>query len=161
MLLRTLPLITGLLPIAAIHLSYVIAVNAEVLPRCIPYIHGCVSISATGRYPPASFLFKAVMMPEAAILAVYWLGNVAWLRSLSREAGETRTIGTAIGGFGVAGTIFLVLYVTFLGTSEPFYEFMRRFGVYLYFLFSVIAQIILAVQVLRLPAGSARRFSFE
>jgi hypothetical protein len=158
MLLRILPLITGLLPIIAIHLSYLIAILAGKLPLCNPYIHGCVSISATGRYPPASFLFKAAMMPEAIILAIYWLVNVAWLRALNRSAGETRAIGTAIGGFGVAGALFLILYVTFLGTQEPFYEFMRRFGVYLYFLFSVIAQIILAVKVLRLPAGICSPF---
>ena len=153
MLLRILPLIAGLLPIAAIHLSYLIAIQAAILPTCIPYIHGCVSISATGRYPPASYLFKAAMMPEAVILAIFWLGSVAWLRALHRSAGETRSVGTAIGGFGVASAFFLILYVTFLGTQEPFYEFMRRFGVYLYFLFSVIAQIMLAVNVLRMPAG--------
>lgn len=158
MLLRILPLITGLLPIAAIHLSYLIAIHTANLPSCIPYIHGCVSISATGRYPPASFLFKAVMMPEAVILAIYWLGNVAWLQALNRSAGETRTIGTAIGGFGVAGAVFLILYVTFLGTQEPFYEFMRRFGVYLFFLLSVIAQIMLAAKVLRMPAGACSPF---
>ena len=71
---------------------------------------------------------------------------------------ETRAIGTAIGGFGVASAIFLILYVTFLGTQEPFYEVMRRFGVYLYFLFSVIAQIMLAVKVLRMPAGVCSPF---
>ena len=158
MLLRILPLITGLLPIVAIHMSYMIAIHAERVADCIPYIHGCVSISATGRYPPASFLFKAVMMPEAVILAVYWLGNVAWLRALNRSAGETNNIGSAVGGFGVAGAMFLILYVTFLGSEEPFYEFMRRFGVYLYFLFSVIAQIILAVKVLQMPAGTCSAF---
>ena len=153
MLLRILPLIVGLLPLASIHLSYLIAIHAAKLPSCIPYIHGCVSISATGRYPPASYLFKAAMMPEAVILAIFWLGSVAWLRALHRSAGQTRSVGTAIGGFGVASAFFLILYVTFLGTQEPFYEFMRRFGVYLYFLFSVIAQIMLAVNVLRMPAG--------
>lgn len=158
MLLRILPLIVGLLPLASIHLSYLIAIHAAKLPSCIPYIHGCVSISATGRFPPASFLFKAAMMPEAVILAIYWLGNVAWLQALNRSAGETRAIGTAIGGFGVASAIFLILYVTFLGTQEPFYEVMRRFGVYLYFLFSVIAQIMLAVKVLRMPAGVCSPF---
>jgi heme/copper-type cytochrome/quinol oxidase subunit 1 len=52
--------------------------------------------------------------------------------------------------FGIAGAISLIVYVSFLGTAEPFYEFMRRFGVYLYFLFSVIAQLLLAVETMRL-----------
>jgi hypothetical protein len=43
------------------------------------------------------------------------------------------------------GAIALIVYVTFLGTQEPFYEFMRRFGIYFYFLGTVIAQLFLAV----------------
>jgi hypothetical protein len=53
-----------------------------------------------------------------------------------------------VGVFGVTGALFLILYVTFLGTEAPFYEFMRRYGVYMYFALSVIAQIILASKVL-------------
>lgn len=158
MLLRFLPLITGLLPVAAIHASYLIAINTANLPACMPYIDGCTSISATGRYTPASLLFKAAMMPEAALLAIYWLVNVAWLRALERSAGRTGTAGRTIGSFGVAGAMFLILYVTFLGSHEPFYEIMRRFGVYLYFVFSVIAQLLLAASVLRLPGGVCSPF---
>jgi len=146
MLLRLLPLITGLLPIIAIHLSLLIAINAGSIPACIPYIDGCVSISATGRYPPASFLFKAVMMAEAVVMIAYWLFNVAWIRSLEKPSGSQRNGGTAIGVLGTGGALFLMLYVTFLGTQEPFYEFMRRFGIYFYFSLTIIAQILLAVK---------------
>jgi hypothetical protein len=38
--------------------------------------------------------------------------------------------------------------VTFLGSELPFYEIMRRYGVYLYFALSVVAQLILAYEVL-------------
>jgi hypothetical protein len=54
--------------------------------------------------------------------------------------------GTAIGVLGTGGALFLMLYVTVLGTQEPFYEFMRRFGIYFYFALSIIAQILLAVK---------------
>ena len=148
MLLRLLPLITGFAPIFAIHASYLIAIRSGVLPACIPYIEGCISISATGRYPPSSFLFKSVMMPEAILMAVYWLFSVAWLRSLSRTAGRSDKVGTSIAVFGVAGALFLIVYVTFLGTQGPVYDFMRRFGVYLYFLFTVIAQLILVGKIM-------------
>ena len=137
----------------AIHVSYLIAIRAGVLSACIPYISGCTSISATGRYPPASFLFKSVMMPEAILMVAYWLFSVAWFRSLERSAGRAGNTGAMIGAFGVAGALFLILYVTFLGTQGPVYDFMRRFGVYLYFLFSVIAQLILAAKVLRLSSA--------
>ena len=146
MLLRILPLITGLLPIVAIHMSLLIAIDAGSIPGCIPYLDGCVSISATGRNPPANFLFKTVMMAESVVMIIYWLFNVAWLRSLQKQCGLAGNVGTAIGVLGTGGALFLMLYVTFLGTQEPFYEFMRRIGIYFYFALSIIAQILLAIK---------------
>jgi hypothetical protein len=51
---------------------------------------------------------------------------------------------------GITSALALIIYVTFLGTQAPFYEFLRRFGIYFYFLFSVLAQIMLANQLIRL-----------
>jgi hypothetical protein len=93
------------------------------------------------------------MMPEAILMAVYWLFSVAWLRSLSRTADRSGKVGTSIAVFGVTGALFLIVYVTFLGTQGPVYDFMRRFGVYLYFLFTVIAQLILVSKVLSVSSG--------
>lgn len=150
MILRLLPLFVGFLPIIGIHLSYIIAMNAGVVQECIPYIDGCVTISATGRYPPSTYLFKGVMLPQALLLAVYWLFAVAWYRAISgASAGPVRPIDRWIGGFGVAGALFLILYVTFLGAYDEFYTLMRRFGVYFYFLCSVVAQLIMTAQILR------------
>lgn len=146
MLLRVLPLITGLMPVVAIHLSLLIAIDAGSIPGCVPYLEGCVSISATGRYPPASFLFNAAIMTESVVMIAYWLFNVAWLRSLQKLHGLPDKGGTAIGVLGTGGALFLMLYVTFLGTQEPFYEVMRRFGIYFYFALSIIAQILLALK---------------
>ncbi len=148
MLLRLLPLITGFVPIVAAHGSLIIAIYAGVLPACNPYLEGCTSISATGRYEPASFLFKGMMMPESILMAAYWITCVAWLRALERRAGRRGDGGTTIGIFGVAGALFLIVYITFLGSQGPFYDFMRRFGVYFYFAFTVVAQLILASKVL-------------
>lgn len=67
MLLRYPPLIAGLLPIVAIHLSLLIAIDAGAIQGCNPYFEGCTSISATGRYVPASYLFRPAMM--AVVLA--------------------------------------------------------------------------------------------
>jgi hypothetical protein len=153
MLLRLLPLLTGFVPIIAAHVSYLIAIRAGILAACIPYIDGCTSVSATGRYPPSSLLFKGLMMPEAILMAAYWLFSVAWLRALERAAGRSGNGGTMIGVIGVAGALFLIVYVTFLGTQGPVYDFMRRFGVYFYFLFTVIAQLILAGKVLSLSSS--------
>jgi len=151
MALRLLPLVTGLLPIVAIHVSLLIAINAGVIPPCVPYIDGCVSISATGRYEPAVFLFKPAMTTEAALMAIYWLFGAAWLRALSRSAGKQPGAATTIlPVIGIAGALALIVYVTFLGTQAPFYEFMRRVGIYFYFLFTVVAQIMLATKAFQL-----------
>jgi len=148
MMLRILPLLTGLIPIVAVFASYWIAARTGNVPSCNPFIEGCTSVSATGRYPPASYLFKAAMLPQSILLCCYWLFNVGWLRTLTVAAGRVPRNTFAIGMFGVTGSLFLILYVTFLGSQEPFYEFMRRYGVYMYFLLNVIAQIVLAAKVL-------------
>ena len=150
MLIRILPLLTGLLPVIAIHLSLVVAIYYGAVPSCFPYTEGCTSISATGRHEPASFIFKPAMMTSWAILVFYWLFNVAWLRSLARAAGRDDSIGAWMAAVGTTGAVALILYTTFLGTEAPFYEFMRRVGIYFYFGCTVIAQIILARHTLSL-----------
>jgi len=146
MLLRSLPLLTGLLPVLAVHASYALAIAADSVPACLPYIDGCTSISATGRYPPASYLFRALMLPEAVLLALFWLYAVAWLRVLDEASGNRGRPAAHVAVLGLAGAAALVVYVTFLGTQEAFYEFMRRFGIYLFFLFTVLAQIALSLR---------------
>lgn len=145
MLLRYLPLVAGLVPIVAIHASLLIAINAGVISACFPYFDGCTSISATGRYEPASFLFKPAMIAESIIMIAYWLFNVAWLRSMLLAANSAeRNAGLLMGTLGSIGALFLLVYVTFLGSQEPVYEFMRRFGVYLYFALTIVAQLMIA-----------------
>ena len=152
MLVRIVPLITSLLPVAAIHGAYWIAIKAATVPACVPYFSGCTSISATGRYPPASYLFKAVMMPEAVLLIVYWVLSTCWLRALSRQyrGAVSSYFALDIVVAGAGGALALILYVTFLGTQEAFYEVMRRFGIYFYFLLTVVAQLLLASRVRRI-----------
>jgi hypothetical protein len=49
----------------------------------------------------------------------------------------------------VIGAVALVVYVTFLGTKQPFYEFMRHFGIYFYFLGTAVSQILLSLAMPR------------
>jgi hypothetical protein len=145
MLVRWLPLFIGLAPLVGVHLAYLIAVDHGYLQLCVPYLEGCTSISATGRYPPASFLFKAIQMAMAVALPVFWYFSVKWLRAL-----DPAWHGHAVWSIfvsGAIGAIALIVYVTFLGTQEPIYEFMRRFGIYFYFLGTVLAQLFLAVSL--------------
>jgi len=141
MVIRALPLVTGLAPLIGINVAYWIGVNADILPSCIPYIDGCTSISATGRYPPGDRLFRAIMLPQAMLLAMTWHFAALWLRSLS----PNNKAATPALVCGLVGAAALILYVSYLGTKEPFYELMRRFGIYFYFLGTAIGQIILTL----------------
>ena len=151
MLLRLLPLIAGVVPLIAVFGALWIGVSTEVLPPCFPVVDGCFSICAAGRKPPGSFLFKAVMMPQSMLLLILWFFVVLWLRSLDPALRRSTRIAILASGF--IGSLALILYVTFLGTREPFYEVMRRTGIYFAFVGNGVAQIIVAV-VFRRVAGA-------
>ena len=51
---------------------------------------------------------------------------------------------------GYISAFALVLYVTFLGTKEPFYEFMRRFGIYFFFIGMVFAEVFVVIALSRI-----------
>ncbi|MGB5257719.1 MAG: hypothetical protein WBN07_06335 [Woeseiaceae bacterium] len=126
-------------------MAYWLAVESGILPACSPFLDGCVSISATGRYLPASLVFHAVMLPQSVLLAVLWYFSALWLRAMANSEGAAKAIIIA----GIVGAMALILYVTFLGTRGNFYEFMRRFGIYFYFLGTATAQVTLAIALLR------------
>lgn len=137
MIIRGLPLVTALVPIIGINIAYWLGVQHDNLPSCFPYFDGCTSISSTGRYPPGDRLFRAVMLPQAVLLALTWHFSVLWLKSLRPATHPGRTVLVA----GLAGALALIIYVSYLASNDPFYEIMRRYGIYLYFFGTVLAQI--------------------
>jgi hypothetical protein len=148
MLPRLLPLLAGLMPFTAMIGALMIGRAFEVLPACNPIIDGCLSISATGRRPPGSFLFKALMLPYSLVLVFLWFYAVEWLRALNPKL-SNRAAG-AILVSGIIGALALIVYVTFLGTKEPIYEFMRRTGIYFAFLGTGLAQLFVAIPLLHI-----------
>jgi len=147
MMLRLLPLLAGILPLVAMFGALWLGVANDTIKSCIPFIDGCLSISATGRTPPGSFLFRAVMMPQAVVLFLLWYFSLHWLRSFSYPLRPSTARAILISG--VVGAIALIVYVTFLGTKEPIYEFMRRIGIYFGFLGTALAQVLTAVTLAR------------
>lgn len=143
-MLRILPLIVAILPFAGITTAYWLNTDAGVLPSCIPYLEGCTSISATGRYLPGSLVFRAALLPQAGLLLVYWWLMFEWQRQAQPARAALRR-GMLIAG--LVGAIALIVYVTFLGSKIPFYEFMRRFGIYLYFGGTAFAQLLLTISL--------------
>lgn len=138
MVIRGLLLITALAPIIGVNLAYWIGVAYDNLPSCIPYIDGCTSISSTGRYPPGDRLFRAVMLPQAVLLAVTWYVTTLWLRVVRPDA--TRATRTTLVA-GLLGALALIVYVSYLASNDPFYQIMRSYGIYLYFIGTIVAQI--------------------
>ena len=142
--LRLIPLIAGFLPIIAINLAYWIAANDGEVPRCIPYLEGCTSISSTGRAEPSKYLFRGIMLPEAVVMMIYWILCHQWLRILN-GGHSLRTRGVLI--CGVLSSLFLILHVTFLGSEGEFYRLMRRIGTTSYFVFGYLAQVLMVTQL--------------
>ena len=139
-MIRFLPLFVGVAPVVGVIAAYWLNVDAGQLPSCMPLIDGCTSISATGRNVPGSLVFRAVLLPQAPVLIFLWWIGAQWLKAVAPTTRAQRAILIC----GVTGAIALIVYVTFLGTKQPFYEFMRRFGIYFYFLGTALAQILMA-----------------
>jgi len=136
-----LPLLAGLLPLVATLVGYTLSVRLGLVEACNPFIDGCVSISRAARHDLPNHLFRALLLPAAALQALCWLLCGAWLRTLG--AAPTRKL-RALPWLGLVAVLFLVLYTTFLGTEGEAYGWMRRYGVVLYFGGTCIAMLIVS-----------------
>jgi hypothetical protein len=154
-MLRWLPLIAGILPLVAMFGAFAIGVFYGTLPDCNPILDGCRSISATGRQPPGSFLFRAIMLPQGIVYGFTWYLSYLWLRQVPPGIGRGR--GGVLLAAGAVNAVALIVYVTFLGTSEPIYEFMRRIGIYFGFLGAAAAQLLIGLSLLSTELRSVAR----
>lgn len=152
--LNWVALASALVPLAVANVCYLVSATAGHIPLCVPYVEGCTSISASGRYGMAYWLFKAGMLPSAGLLALFWVLCYRWLRSL---ADPRRRTDTVILWLGVTSAAFLVLYTVFLGSKGDFYNLMRRYGVTVYYSFGFLAQLILLQRLRRLTQQGTLR----
>jgi hypothetical protein len=150
-----LPLAAGLLPAAGAVVAFNLAVAQGQFPSCNPLLDGCVSISRAGRHDLPNVAFRALLLPGATLQAIVWLLTVKWLRRLG--APQDRLL-RLLPWVGATAALFLLLYGTFLGTEGPGYQWMRRYGVVVYFGFTCIAMLIVGGAVRRAAhAGEALR----
>ncbi|GAB3014114.1 hypothetical protein [Bowmanella dokdonensis] len=144
-------LLASLLPLLTIHLTLLVSFWQDALPHCNPYWLDCVSISATGRYGLAYFLFKAGMIPAMVLLALFWTLNSYWLKSLG--LGSQRYLGW----LGVVASLALIVYSLSLGhVGETFY-LLRRAGVVIYLGLTFIAQACLGAALASHPSRPMSR----
>ncbi|MCI0749790.1 MAG: hypothetical protein L0Y32_04505 [Nevskiales bacterium] len=145
--------LTGLIPLVTVNLCYLITAAQTQVPWCFPYGEGCTSISAAARHEPAGHLFKAVLLPYSGLLMFHWWLTAEWLRGFAPAQPRRRR---AMVGLAVTGALFLILYATFLGVDGPTYQWLRRYGVSVYFSFTVLAQILLTSFLVKDPRLPAR-----
>lgn len=139
MRLRHLAIIAALLPCVAIYGSY--GANAWLghAPWCVPNIGGCVSVSRGARAGEGLFLFRAIMMPYALLLIVYWLVCYRWLLALGDTSSRQPFLMFVVGSLGA---LALLAYTNVLGTDGTAYRVMRS-GVVFFFAFTALSQALL------------------
>ena len=132
-----LPAAIALMMVVAVHLAWLLSLRAGWVPPCIPYLDGCTSISRAARHGPGNHLFRLMVLPCAALLALHWWTSARWLGLRGAVRG-----GGGLVALGVAAAVALAVYATFLGTEGAGYRFMRRYGVVIYFGASYLAQLL-------------------
>lgn len=106
----------------------------------MPYLQGCVSISRAARSGPGLDLFRVLMIPNVFLLLLTWEYVRRWLSMLGAcSRGRAGTIAV----LGMVGALFLVFYVTSLGSEGEWYRWQRRYGVTFYFGGTALAQLLL------------------
>jgi len=143
-----LPLLSGLMPFLATLFAYTLSVRLGLIEACNPFVDGCVSISRAARHDLPNHVFRALVLPAAAVQALCWLLCGASLRTLG--APPTRWL-RALPWIGLLASLFLVLYATFLGTEGAAYRWMRRYGVVGYFGGTCLAMLIASGAARGLP----------
>lgn len=142
-----LALVVALLPVLAINVAYLLGAARAQIPQCMPYLDGCTSISSTGRHLPGALVFKPAMLLQAALLLALWYVTVKRLRALLSPPAPTLTRAVLV--LGAISSAALVVYTLTLGSQLALYEFMRRGGIYFYFLGIVLTQLTATLAIRR------------
>lgn len=128
-----LALMVAVLPVLATHLAWGLSLHAGHIPWCVPYLEGCTSISRAARHGLGNDLFRMVMLPTAALQALFWVAVASWLRAGGAQ------VAASVPWLGLLAAVFLALYVTFLGSEGDIYRLLRRYGVTVYFAATYLA----------------------
>jgi len=117
-----------LIPVIAIHASFFLSTSIGTLDLCNPYIDGCLSISRSSRQPISILFFKVLMIISGMLLFFIWP------RILKKND------NSAFKFIGQIGSIFLIIYVIALGNDGDIYRFMRQYGVFIFYLSTLLSQ---------------------
>lgn len=144
-----LALLAGGLPLVATLVAWGLSTAQGLIPACVPFIDGCVSVSRAARHGLPNQLFRAVMLPAAALQGLCWLLAARWLGTLL----PPYRLLAALAPLGVVASVALVLYGAFLGTEGAAYRWLRQYGTVVYFGGTCICLLITGGGVQRAVAG--------
>lgn len=136
---RFIALMITILPLVAMNVAYLHSAIAGYLSWCIPYLHGCTSISRAARQGDAIYLFRVLMIINAILMIWYWLYIKAWLTQLVGKPQRAFSIMLCL---GIVGSLGVILYADFLGEPERIHQKLRMFGVGLCFALTPLALMI-------------------
>jgi hypothetical protein len=143
---RWIAVAAGLAPLLAIHACLAISIGTGALEPCFPYLDGGASVSAACRQAPAVHVFRAIVLPSATLGMLTWWICAQWLGTsgLSGVRAQRWVLG-----LGLAAGVFLILYATALGTQGVVYRLLRRWGVYVFFGGTSIAELMVTILLSR------------
>ena len=144
-----LALLAGLLPLLGTLIAYPLSVHLGLLEACNPFIDGCTSISRAARHGLPNHIFRALLLPAAALQALLWLLCSAWLGGDAAPALRPARSLRLLPWIGVMAACFLVLYGSFLGTEGDAYRWLRRYGIVGYFGGTCLAMLLATRALLR------------
>jgi len=149
----------ALLPIVAVHASYLISASNGQVEWCVPYWDSCTSISRAGRQHPAAILFKTMVICAGVLMLAYWLLLVNWLHQQGESSHRALLLLRAM---GIYAGIAVLLYSATLGHGEDYLRGLRRIGITLFFALTAFGHLTFVYRLQKLPkrwaAGLQRYF---
>lgn len=120
----------ALLPILAVHISFVLSASLGQIEWCFPYLDSCTSISNAGRKHPAHLIFKPTIIISAIFMLAYWRLTLRWLHDLNCA---NHFASRFLWPMGLYASIALIVYSLTLGQAEHILQLLRRLGIILFF----------------------------
>ena len=127
------------MPVLATLIAWQLSMHLNLIPACNPFFEGCVSVSRAARHGLPNSVFRAIVLPAAALQGLTWMLCRVWLIELG--APHQRWL-RHLGWIGVTAAIALALYGAFLGTEGHAYRLLRQYGTAVYFGFTCISMLI-------------------
>ena len=148
---RILAILVVILPLLASNGAFLLSAYEGYVPWCMPYFDGCTTISQAGRSGDTIFFYRALVFPYSVLLILFWVYSKEWIELLH---GYSTNAAQVILWLGVAGSVALLVYIDFLGTTGEINRFMRRIGAMLYFTLIPLAQSLMLYQHYKLKRNN-------